>query len=378
MIKDHLIIFFPLADWDAPTQRYQHLALLFSRNNRVIYMNLPVAVTYVMRNPLNLIKKWFRFMVGKRKVNSNLSIYYPFPCLPFERVSRWVNKLNQYILYLFIKIFVRPQESPILWINDPYKYLMIKLLKPKISVYDCPDEMLFSGNGKRKRVYGQLKKEILEQSTISFCTSKVLLEEGKMHAKNCFYVPNGVDIGSFLREKCRTPKMLAKLQGTILGVVGTFDERIDVELMSFVLENIRDATFVFVGPIGINMRDLENHPRVFLAGKRRYEEIPAFIEAFDVALIPYRLNEVTRAVYPVKLHEYLILGKPVVATSLPELEQFSDMIWVAKTKEEFLHHIRAALNESDEGIRNKRIDIAKANSWDERINQITEILHNYL
>ncbi|MFX0201437.1 MAG: glycosyltransferase [Candidatus Hodarchaeota archaeon] len=289
-----------------------------------------------------------------------------------------MNKLNQYILYLFIKIFVRPRESPILWINDPYKYLMIKLLKPRVSIYDCPDEMLFSGNGKRKRVYGQLKKEILEQSTISFYTSKVLLEEGKMHAKNCFYVPNGVDIGSFLREKCRTPKGLAKLQGTILGVVGTFDERIDIELMSFVLENIRDATFVFVGPIGINMRDLENHPRVFLAGKRRYEEIPAFIEAFDVALIPYRLNEVTRAVYPVKLHEYLILGKPVVATSLPELEQFSDMIWVARTKEEFLHHIRAALNESDEGIRNKRIDIAKANSWDERINQITEILHNYL
>lgn len=377
-MKDHSIIFFPLVDWDDPWQRYQHFALLFSKKNHVIYLNSPAAITYFVRNPLNLFKKWFQFIRGKKRISSKLSIYDPFPCLPFGRGSRWVNRLNQHILSLYIKIFVRPKGRLILWINNPYYSLMTRLLKPKIAVYDCPDAIIFKDNKKKQMVYDELKKQVLQESTVSLFTSKALLEEGERFSRNCFYVPNGVDVQNFNRTGGQRPKDMMGLTGKIVGVVGTFDERIDIELMSFALENIRDVTFALVGPIQVNMRDLANHHRVFIAGKRRYEEIPAFIETFDVALIPYRLNEVTRAVYPVKLHEYLILGKPVVATNLPELEQFSDIIWIAKTKEEFTEYIMASLNESQDGIRRKRIDRAKANSWDARINQITEILHNYL
>jgi glycosyltransferase involved in cell wall biosynthesis len=377
-MKDHSIIFFPLVDWDDPWQRYQHFASLFSKENRVIYINSPAAITYFFRNPLNLFRKWLRFIRGKKRISSKLSIYDPFPCLPFGRGSRWVNRLNQYILFLYIKLFVRPKGRLIVWINNPYYSLMTRLLKPEIAVYDCPDAIVFKNSRKRQRIYDELKKEVLQESTVSLFTSKALLEEGQRFSNNCFYVPNGVDVQDFNQTGNQRPGDMRGLTGRILGVVGTFDERIDVALMSFVLENVRNVTLALVGPILVNMGELADHPRVFIAGKRRYEEIPAFVEAFDVALIPYRLNEVTRAVYPVKLHEYLILGKPVVATNLPELEQFSDIIWIAKTKEEFAEYIGAALNESQEGIRRKRMDRAKANSWDARINQITEILHNNL
>ena len=378
MIKDHFLIFFPLVDWDAPWQRYQHLASRFSKTNRVVYMDCPVAITYAMRSPSGLLKKWLKLLIGKREISRNLTVYFPPPYFPFERRSKWINLINQYILFLYIKFFVKWKGPLILWVNDPYKYLMIKLLKPKIAVYDCPDAIVFKDSKKKQKIYDELKKEVLQESTVSLFTSKALLDEGKKHAKKYFYVPNGVDIQSFLQTGNRTPEEIRDLSGSILGVVGTFDERIDIGLISFVLENIQDATLLLVGPIHINMGNLVNHPRLFLAGKRRYEEIPTFIEAFDVGLIPYQLNEVTRAVYPVKLHEYLILGKPVVATNLPELDRFSDIIWIARTKEEFLQCIGAALNEKDKEIRRKRIDIAKANSWDERINQITEILRNYL
>jgi len=277
-----------------------------------------------------------------------------------------------------MKMFIRPKGPLILWINDPYKSLMTKLLNPKIAVYDCPDAIVFKDREKKKKVYDELKKELLQKSTVSLFTSKALLKEGERFSKDCFYVPNGVDIQSFKQVGNKRPEDIRGLSGRIVGVVGTFDERIDIELMSFILKSIRDATFVLVGPIQVNMRDLVNHPRVFPAGERGYEEIPAFIEAFDVGLIPYRINEVTRAVYPVKLHEYLSLGKPVVATSLPELDQFSDVIWIAKTKEQFVEYIRYALNEKNRGIRRKRIKVAKENSWDQRTNQITGILENYL
>ncbi|MFX0200872.1 MAG: glycosyltransferase, partial [Candidatus Hodarchaeota archaeon] len=121
-----------------------------------------------------------------------------------------------------------------------------------------------------------------------------------------------------------------------------------------------------------------NHPRVFVAGKRRYEEIPAFIEAFDVALIPYRLNEVTRAVYPVKLHEYLILGKPVVSTDLPEVRQFSDVVFIAGSKEEFVSNVLIALKNNDQRKKRDRINVAKNNSWEKRIREISKCIQPYL
>jgi glycosyltransferase involved in cell wall biosynthesis len=133
-----------------------------------------------------------------------------------------------------------------------------------------------------------------------------------------------------------------------------------------------------VGPIQTDIGKLGRHPRVLRVGKRQYEEIPSFIKTFDVALIPYRVNEVTKAVYPVKLHEYLVFGKPVVATDLPELKQFSTIMWIANTKEKYLHFVRLAIKEKDEEIRQKRIKVAKENSWEQRTSQITEILQNYL
>lgn len=377
MIKDHLFIFFPWVDWDSPWQRYQHLALRFSETNRVGYMNCGLAVTYLIRNPLLLMKKWFQFLIGKRRISSNLIIYFPPPFLPFQLRNTWINCVNQYILFLYIKLFVKPKGPLILWISNPYNYLMIKLLKPRISVYDCPDAIVFKDDGKRQKIYDQLKVKILRESTISFFTSNVLLEEGRKYSKNCFNVPNGVDIQSFIQSGYRIPKEIGNLSGTILGVVGTFDDRIDLDLIDFILENIRDATLLFVGPLQVKMGSLIKHPRVVLTGKRAYEEIPGFIRRFDVGLIPYRINDVTKAVYPVKLHEYLMLGKPVVSTNLPEVEEFSEVVWIANSKEEFVSSIRKALQMNNRIIEKKRIATAKNNSWEKRVNQIERIIDKY-
>jgi len=378
MIRGHIILFFPLVDWDTPWQRYQHLALRFSNANRVIYVNSPAAITYLRRSPAHLAKKWLRFIRGKEKINSNLSIYHPPPCLPCERISKWVNRLNQYILFLYLKIFVKSEDNIILWINDPYKYLMTKLLKPRIAVYDCPDAIVFQNGRLRQKVYDELKRKVLKESTISFFTSKALLAQGRKYSETCFYVPNGVDARSFRRASYRVPDDMRKLQGIILGAVGTFDERIDLELIEFVLETIKYATLLLVGPVQMKLGNLARHPRVVLSGKREYEEIPSFINKFDVALIPYRINKVTMAVYPVKLHEYLILGKPVVSTDLPEVRQFSNVIWVGHSKEEFARQVQEALADNDETKREKRVEVAKNNSWERRITDISNSIERYL
>ncbi len=377
MLKDNLIIFFPLVDWDGPWQRYQQLASRFSKNNRVVYMNSPVAITYLMRNPLTLLKKWIRFLKGKSEVNPNLTCYFPPPCLPFERLNKWVNLLNQYVLFFYIKFFVKPKGTLILWMNDPYKYLLRKLLRPKITVYDCPDAIVFKNNDRKQKVYDELKKKVIQDSTVSFFTSNALLKEGKKYSPHCYYVPNGVDVETFERKEYEKFDRTKKVSGPILGLVGTIDERIDLDLILFVVENIPESTVLLVGPVQTGLKDLHQHPRVVITGKRGYEEIPFLINQFDVGLIPYCLNEVTEAVYPVKLHEYLILGKPVVSTNLPEVRPFSNVVGIAKTKGEFVRAIRRALKENNPDSRKKRMEIAKENSWEKRVAQIKTIVAKY-
>ncbi|MFX0194953.1 MAG: glycosyltransferase [Candidatus Hodarchaeota archaeon] len=377
MLKDNLIMFFPLVDWDGPWQRYQHLASRFSKNNRVVYMNSPVAITYLMRNPLTLLKKWIRFLKGKSEINPNLTCYFPPPCLPFERLNKWVNLLNQYILFFYIKFFVKPKGTLILWINDPYKYLLRKLLRPKITVYDCPDAIVFKNNDRKQKFYDELKKKVIQDSTVSLFTSNALLEEGKKYSPHCYYVPNGVDVETFERKKYEKFDRTKKVSGPILGLVGTIDERIDLDLIVYVVENIPESTVFLVGPVQTGLGDLYQHPRVIITGKRGYGEIPSFINQFNVGLIPYRVSDVTEAVYPVKLHEYLILGKPVVSTNLPEVRPFVNVVRIAKTKGEFVRAIRRTLKENNADSRKKRVEIAKENSWEKRVDQIKRIVTKY-
>jgi hypothetical protein len=121
--------------------------------------------------------------------------------------SRWINLLNQYLLFWYIKAFVKSQGRLILWINDPYKYLMIKLLKPEIAVYDCPDAIVFKNSSRKQRLYDQFKKRVLQESTVSLFTSKALLDDGARYAENHYYVPNGVDVQGFIQERYKTPEI---------------------------------------------------------------------------------------------------------------------------------------------------------------------------
>jgi glycosyltransferase involved in cell wall biosynthesis len=254
---------------------------------------------------------------------------------------------------------------------------MIKLLRPEIAVYDCPDAIVFKKNDWKQKIYDQLKERVLEESTVSFFTSKALLKGGRKSSDHCYYVPNGVSFETFLQKKYEKTRIIKKCSEKILGVVGTVDERIDLDLIVYVLENIRESILFLVGPVKMKMGNLTHHPRVVLTGQRAYEEMPSFINHFDVGLIPYRINEVTKAIYPVKLHEYLILGKPVVSTDLPEVRQFSDLVWIAGSRERFVWCIRKALEDSNAIRKAKRIEIAKRNSWEKRLDQIEKIIVKY-
>jgi teichuronic acid biosynthesis glycosyltransferase TuaH len=368
-MKDHLIIFFPLVDWDAPFQRYQYLAKALSRTNKVIYFEPSLSIKYFVKKPGLLWRRLLRASRVKKKVARNLFTLNSPPVLPYGNITRFINYINQFFIFLLIKIFtidLRKRKRLCLWISEAAHYPLIKWLKPEISIYDCTDAIIFR-DSKKQGYHNGLRYRTIRESSASFFTSQLYFREGQAYSRNCHYVPNGVDVKNFRKTHYRVPEELKKIRRPILGFVGTLDARMDRELIDAILIGKPEASLVFVGPLVNNSWKFENEDRVLLLGKREYEEIPDFINQFDVALIPYRLYENTQYMYPVKLHEYLILGKPVVATDLPEMRQFSDIVYIARNPGDFVTKIEKALKATDEGSKQKRIETALANTWDHRL-----------
>lgn len=380
MIRDHLIIFFPFVDWDAPWQRYQHFAKEFSKQNKVIYVETPLSIKYLLQKRCLLWKKLTKSLRIKTRITENLVLFHSPPIIPLGTRSSLVNRINQFFLLLLIKfltLIFKERKNLCLWVSDAIHHPMIRWFNPKISVYDCTDAIIFK-NPKEQAFHDELRRRIIIDSDVSFFTSQLYFNEASHYSDTCCYIPNGVDVESFEKEYYPMPRELDTIKKPILGFVGTLDSRIDEELINEILIKKPEVSLVFIGPIIDSLCKLRNGNQVFLLGQKSYEVIPDFINQFDVALIPYRLTENTRYMYPVKMHEYLIMGKPVVSTNLPEVRQFSEVVLVAKDWAEFIGKIGEALRERGHKKREMRIRTGFANSWHNRLQRIESELEKVI
>jgi len=340
--------------------------------NKVIYFEPAYSISYLLRKPVSLWEKVVGISRSQQKIDENLFVFRSPPMLPLGSRSHIVNCINQFLILLLIKIFIRDfkeKENLCLWMSDPIHYPLIKWLRPRISVYDCTDSIIFR-RFKEQHFHDELRHRTIRESSVSFFTSQLYFREGRKYSDNCHYVPNGVDLRNFKRRVYPIPKEMENIRRPILGFVGTLDARIDQEVVEEILIKKPEVSLVFVGPIKDGLHKLRASTRVLLLGKKDHRDIPDFINQFDVALIPYRLYENTKHMYPVKLHEYLILGKPVVSTSLPEVRQFSEVIYIARNKSHFVEKVDQALKDRGEDLKHMRIQIALANTWNHRLKTI--------
>ena len=113
---------------------------------------------------------------------------------------------------------------------------------------------------------------------------------------------------------------------------------------------------------------------IHLLGQQPYDRIPAIVSTFDVCTIPFAANALTEATYPLKLHEYLAAGKPVVSTDLPDVRQFCDVVYIARNAREFEQMTEKALAEDCPELQERRIQTARENSWENRAQAILKVM----
>ena len=178
-------------------------------------------------------------------------------------------------------------------------------------------------------------------------------------------IRNGCDFAFF--QNAADEPLLPEIPRPVAGYFGAIAEWFDVELVYQVAKSRPHYSFVLAGQVhGVDVSKLQDLPNVFFPGQFPYQQMPALLREFDACMIPFCLNRLTQATDPVKLYEYLSLGKPVVATRMEELARCGDLIYTANHPEDFARLLDVALAEADAESAAPRMEFASHNDWDQR------------
>jgi UDP-galactopyranose mutase len=278
---------------------------------------------------------------------------------------------ESFVRTLIDELFVEHEiEDYVLWFYSPMFLGAARHLQPLATVYDCMDELSgFTGAPPELRLR---EDELFERADVVFTGGQSLYEAKRDRHASVHLFPSSVDAAHF--RQAREPLAEPADQGTIpfprLGFFGVIDERMDFELLSGVAQARPDWQLVIVGPAvpKFDPESLAREPNVHYLGGKKYDELPAYLAGWDVALIPFARNDATRFISPTKTPEYLAAGKPVVSTPITDVVRpygEEGYVRIAGTVDEFVAAVEGALAEGDSPERLERVDALLAQqSWD--------------
>ncbi|PKO07312.1 MAG: hypothetical protein CVU41_01030 [Chloroflexi bacterium HGW-Chloroflexi-3] len=334
-----LIIFPPSLDWDVQLfQRPQQLALALAKQGALVF--------YIQPKP-------------DRKKEA------------FQQITNGLFLCNVHVDSFRI-------------INNPYIYLLTwnsdyatRFKSPRI-IYDFVDDIdVFYGDK------NQIKKGheyLLKNAKIVLATANKLIEEAKQIRKDVIYSPNGVVYDHFAeiaaQEQLTPPEdllPLLEMQKPIIGYYGALARWFDYDLLRVIAQRRPDFLFVLIGPDydgTLEPARISHLKNIFWLGVKQYEELPNYLHFFDVATIPFLVNDITHATSPLKLFEYMAGGKPIVITPMRESMQYEGVL-VADGPDEFVEKLdQALLLTKDSHYRNQIKKLALQNTWESRAEDV--------
>lgn len=238
--------------------------------------------------------------------------------------------------------------DPLLWYYTPQAMTFAKHLTGQAVVYDCMDEL--SGFQDADPAHTVREQQLLARSDVVFTGGFSLYEAKRRQHHNVHPFPSGVDVQHFLpaREGLKEPDDQAHIPHPRLGFYGVMDERLDQALLAHLADARPDWQIVLVGPVvKIDQGSLTRRPNIHYLGIRTYQQLPAYVAGWDVALMPFALNEATRFISPTKTPEYLAAGRPVVSTAVADVvRQYggSGAVLIADSPDQFVGAVQRALD----------------------------------
>ena len=369
-------------DWDFIWQGHQEImSTLAADGHRVLFLENTGVRAPRLRDLPRLrqrVRNWSKGTGGFREERPNLFVYSPIVLpLPYSRIAGWINRL---LLVHSIRRWMRAVgfSRPIIWtfLPTPLAHALVDHLDPALTIYYCIDDLASSSLEARKIVKSE--EAMFRRADLVFVTSEKLRARAARQSSAVHFFPFGVRFSAFdaARQAPRdVPGDLASLPRPLVGYVGGLHQWVDQDLIVDAARRLPHVTFAFVGPEQCDLSRLKACPNVVLLGGKPHAELPSYIREFDAGLVPYRLSEYTTNVYPTKLNEYLAMGIPVVATDLIEIQRFNrdhgEIVAIARDAASFADAITRALGPSSPAEVSRRVDVARSNSWQTRIQRMT-------
>ncbi|RJQ47984.1 MAG: glycosyltransferase family 1 protein [Nitrospiraceae bacterium] len=390
MLENQSIICFAPDPWDSMWRNRHQIMSRLSRTNKILYIEPKM---YAALEGLGLL---WRSLIDKKLqkerlkcISANLWIYQH----PYWGISSRYPVLKHLgfglrMISLMRAIKKLQLKSPILWIVDPRFGSMIRYLQKSIVCYhvvdNYPEAPYFS---KRTRAdLGQAEKHMLSVADLVIVTSPFLLEEKSKYNDNVHLVRNAVDYERFsaLKNVNGIPKDMEYVPKPVIGYIGAVNEKLDYELLDAAARARPEWSFVFVGGYSnrtgspVSKFINEHPPNVFFLGRRDVKEIPHYVYACDICIMPYRKDDYTKAIDSLKLYEYFACEKPVVATDIPAVKEYSQLIYIAKDANDFIHKLQEAMISFTPSTRSLQRMIAEQNTWDKRVEQLSLLIQSAL
>ena len=391
------IVILALSRFDSAIQSTSYtIAQELSKNNQVYYVDNPFTINeyFKLKNTPSCKRRkalFSHFSDGLLDSGNPalkvivtpiiLSLHF----LPEGKLYRKLLKLNEWIVGQRIrKVLAKEKITRFIYINSAdFHFPNLHIyFEPILKVYHCVDPV-FTGFDQKHGLVSE--PELLKNTDLVICTSKQLQEEKKLLNSNTYFIPNAADVthsSKALDENLPVHTVLEDVKKPVIGYFGSIERRIDYELLKEVIATHPDKSFVFAGPvIAVDVPEWFNkQPNLFLTGALPYEEMPALIKGFDVAVIPFKKDEVSRTIFPLKLFEYLGAGKPVVSINFnPDLQEFTgDSVSFCEDAAGFSAAVENELATNSPQKIKTRIAVAAENTWVKRAQEISELLSDQL
>jgi glycosyltransferase involved in cell wall biosynthesis len=358
--------------WDFVFQRPQHLLGRLSKQLKVFFWEEPVFEANRQEAELKLEGR-----------DQNILLLVPH--LPHGLSETEVNAQVTALLDSFLQ-GKNAQEDFAFWYYSPMALTFSGKHTAKVTIYDCMDEL--SAFKYAPKELKDLEKKLLSYADVVFTGGQSLYEAKKHQHGNIHAFPSSIEQAHFAQARKSTMQQPADQQavttaGPKLGFYGVLDERFDIDLIKGIAEARPDWQLMLIGPVvKIDPQSLPQLPNIHYLGQKNYQQLPGYLAGWDIALIPFALNESTRFISPTKTPEYLAAGRPVVSTPIRDVVSpygTQKLVRIADDAEGFVEAIEQELQMLQNASQHKawlsRVDaFLKLNSWDKTAEHMLSLI----
>ena len=362
-MKFDLICFSHLR-WNFVYQRPQHLISRFGKDHRVLFFEEPEYGEYEDHYTSYKDDDADIYVITPKLFHDKTNVPHQ------DRIKQLLdNALSDFSVGEFIS-----------WYYTPMALQFSSHLEPILVVYDCMDELSAFKNAPIKLI--DLEKELFREADVIFTGGHSLYEHKKDKHNNIFPFPSSIDKEHFFRSREITadPEDQKNIPGPRFGFYGVIDERFNIELLREVADARPEWQFVLIGPIAkIDPEELPRNSNIHYLGQKTYKDLPVYLSGWDIAIMPFAVNESTRFISPTKTPEYLAGGKPVISAPILDVVRTygeQGMVHIVDDAQAFIREADKILSGSiDKATWSRKVDAYLSTlSWDKTWSKMYEII----